>query len=1041
MSLTPKILRLIVHATGAITTYGETGEELGYHLESGVTEIRFFLPSTVLGLHHHIYVKQPDGTILISPVLTEYTNDEILQGAYVKVDVGDPITSQVGRVKLEYVGNDANENRVFLSASKNMDIDESIYGEYCASENGSWDSEWQKDIDDLEQRVVEAEQKVDEAKTEAEAATSTAQGAVTTANAAETKADAAVASAGQANTKADGAVSTANAASSAASSAVSTAEQASTKADTAISTANQAKSVAEGIDAKATQALTQSGQAVSTAQGAVTTANAANATAGQANTKADTAIGTANAASTAAAGAVATANQIKQDVEGFFTAKEGLPAPYLKLNATKIGGTMTVHAKVQGTSLFKIEYFHGKNLIAPSLMTIGGDSRHPAAAFSPFIPCLTEFMYLTLPSGWKAYVTEFDCLAYKSSGNLVHESSFTESGLVALTPSNIGKSFRVYLTKLVDETEVIPSASELASIDSLTQLEFGTEPTSHEPYVAPREIIPASCAIDSDNVIALDSHYGYLGIVPQSGESDASLPVLASSLDDLTKTHVSFITDNVADEVNRNTIRNEDQDASIADHEARIKALESTSGSEVYAVQFVGVAATGTKLLSASGKEFDPENGVNDFASHMPFLNIYEVQEFALDSSGEKIMDVDGVTPLLAYFIHFPELWIQLVTVTNSNGDTVQTYYVSTSERAGYTHVPAFLWPKYEGAWNSDSHTWIGPFKGKAPASNIGYTSALSKMIYIQDVALGINQPTRLWSGCAGYAHAVHSILLMIMTGSRNGQGRWRGICDCENQDVTGDYTNVTGNSLVIGSSRTSSLSGLTVGGWLNVNITGGYIYNRKITAITADSPSAGLTKIDFSGDPIPLTGANIRVSAYAFAPTGTTDSVVGDFGNADGPSGMRRAKIFGSEYNWGNLWKPVAGLGVYQTYPDAETGPINEAYAIPTDYSGAMPTSFGSLTATGAKMATSEGYAKTLSMASGALVTAAVNGGASSAAAYCDYYYTDKRTSVGSTAQREVLIGGAFNDGSADGPFSLHCNNGWGAGNWNVGVGPFLPL
>lgn len=1032
MSLTPKILRLIVHATGAITTYGETGEELGYHLESGVTEIRFFLPSTVLGLHHHIYVKQPDGTILISPVLTENTNDEILQGAYVKVDVGDPITSQVGRVKLEYVGNDANENRVFLSASKNMDVDESIYGEYCASENGSWDSEWQKDIDDLEQRVVEAEQKVDEAKAEAEAATSTAEGAVATANAA-------VASAGQANTKADGAVSTANQAKSEASSAVSTAGQASTKADTAISTANQAKSIAEGIDSKATQALTQSGQAVSTANGAVTTANAANATAGQANTKADTAIGTANAASTAAAGAVATASQTKQDVEGFFTAKEGVPTPYLKLNATKVGGTMTVHAKVRSTSLFKIEYFHGKNNLKPSDMTIGGDARHPAAAYSRFIPCLAEYMFLTLPSGWKCYIAEFDCYAYKSSGNMVHEASFTESGLIAFTPSNIGKSFRVYLTKLVDETEVIPSASELASIDPLTQLEYGTEATAHEDFVLPREIIPASCAIDSDNVIAIDSHYGFIGIVPQTGDSDASLPVLASSLDDLTKTHVSYITDNVADEVNRNTIRNESQDASIADHEARIKALESTSGSKVYAVQFVGVATTGTKLLSASGKEFDPENGVNDFASHMPFLNIYEVQEFALNSSGEKIMDVDGVTPLLAYFIHFPELWIQLVTVTNSNGDTVQTYYVSTSERAGYTHVPAFLWPKYEGAWNSDAHTWIGPFKGKAPASIIGYTSALSKMIYIQDVALGINQPTRLWSGCAGYAHAVHSILLMIMTGSRNGQARWRGICNCESQDVTGDYTNVTGNSLVIGSGRTPSLSGLTVGGWLNVNITGGYIYNRKITAITADSPSVGLTKIDFSGDPIPLTGANIRVSAYAFAPTGTTDSVVGDFGNAEGPSGKSRAKIFGSEYNWGHLGKPVAGLGVYQSYPDEETGPVNEAYAIPTDYSGAMPTSFGSLAATGAKMATGEGYAKTLSMANGALVIVTVNGGASSAAAYCDYYYIDKRTSVGTTAQREVLIGGGFGNGPDGGPFCLNCRSGWGGG--VVGVGPFLPL
>ena len=1039
MSLTPKILRLIVHATGAITTYGETGEELGYHLESGVTEIRFFLPSTVLGLHHHIYVKQPDGTILISPVLTEYTNDEILQGAYVKVDVGDPITSQVGRVKLEYVGNDANENRVFLSASKNMDIDESIYGEYCASENGSWDSEWQKDIDDLEQRVVEAEQKVDEAKAEAEAATSTAQGAVTTANAAEAKADAAVASAGQANTKADGAISTANAASSAASSAVSTAGQASTKADTAISTANQAKSVAEGIDAKATQALTQSGQAVTTAQGAVTTANAASATAGQASTKADTAIGTANAASTAAAGAVATANQTKQDVEGFFTAKEGLPAPYLKLNATKVGGTMTVHAKVQSTSLFKIEYFHGKNLIAPSLMTIGGDSRHPAAAFSPFIPCLTEFMYLTLPSGWKAYVTEFDCLAYKSSGNLVHESSFTESGLVALTPSNIGKSFRVYLTKLVDETEVIPSASELASIDPLTQLEFGTEPTSHEPYVAPREIIPASCAIDSDNVIALDSHYGYLGIVPQTGESDASLPVLASSLDDLTKTHVSFITDNVADEVNRNTIRNEDQDASIADHEARIKALEQTSGNEVFGTQFTGLSTVAVRLLSAAGKEFDLSQGKNDFQSVMPFLNIQEVDELSYDpSTGNEILDPNG-GHLVNKLIYFPDLYLQLTTITNASSETVQTLYVSTVARSGYTKIPHFLYGKYAGAWRaSDASDWIGSFSGKQQVANYAWTGANSKMVGIKDPALGLNEVTRLWPVPDARAYSAIAFLLFTLIGNRNAQGVFRGICD-ETWNDRGTVVNWgnsgTNNNLVVPSSH--YLYGLAVGDTFTIFLNGDRWETRTVTAVAENTPSANKKTFTFDGSAVNWDSGTIYVQKACGELTGATDSVAGDFATL-GQDGRHPFKVFGIENLYGNIWTPLASVVIKQTFD----GTVGHNELCVRDYSLTFSASgYDSYPATGLETPNvSSNYVKEVGFAEGVLMTTVIGGGASSSAAWCDYCYTNTRTSAG-TSYKQVLVGGNCAYGSNVGPVYFFLIVDWGYAYLNFGLRPFLPL
>ena len=1038
MSITPKILRLIVHETGAISTYGTTGEELGYHLESGVTEIRFFLPNKVLGLHHHIYVKQPDGTILISPVLTENTNDEILQGTYVKVSVGDPITSQVGRVKLEYVGNDATENQVFLSATKNMDIDESIYGEYCASENGSWDSEWQKDIDDLEQRVVEAEQKVDEAKAEAEAATSTAEGAVNTANAAENKADAAVASAGQANTKADGAVSTANQAKSEASSAVSTAGQANTKADTAISTANEAKSIAQGIDGKATQALNQSGQAVTTAQEAVNTANAANATAGQANTKADGAISTANAASVTAGEAKSIAQATASEVEEFFHTKLGIVGPYTELPACKVGGKLTLTVKNKPTSNYLIEYFHGKNLIDWANLTIGGDPAHPADAFSPLIPVYEEYLFLTIPSGWRVYVKEINALAYKGDGAVIAEHHFEESGAIALAASTLGKSIRVYVCKLIDGTEVIPTSAELAALATQAQLEYGTQATEHESYLAPRVIIPVSYAVDGVHEITFDSHYGSLAIVPTTGTSDDSLPYFASSVSDLTKTKAVYETGDVAQQAVLNTIKNENQDAQLIDHEARIKALEQTSGNEVFGTQFTGLSTVGVRLLSAAGKEFDLSQGVNDFQSVMPFLNIQEVDELSYDSNGNEILDGDG-NHLVNKMIYFPDLYLQLTTITNAGGDTVQTLYVSTVARSGYTKIPHFLYGKYAGAWRTTSDSdWIGSFSGHEPVASYAWTSANSKMVYIKDPALGLNEPTRLWPVPDARAYSAVAFLLFTLLGGRNAQAVFRGICDESWNDrstIVGWGNSGTTNTLVVPSSH--YLYSLAVGDEFTIFANGNRWTTRKVTAVAADTPSAGKKTFTFDGAAVNWDSGTVFVEKAAGQLTGATDSVAGDFATL-GQDGKHAFKVFGIENLYGNLWNPLASVVIKQTFD----GTVGHNELCVRDWSLTFSSSgYDSYPATGLETPNvSANYVKEVGFAEGVLISTVLGGGASSSAAWCDYTYTNTRTSAG-TSYKQAMVGGDFYDGSDDGPVCFDLNIGWGYAYYGIGLRPFLPL
>ena len=105
-----------------------------------------------------------------------------------------------------------------------------------------------------------------------------------------------------------------------------------------------------------------------------------------------------------------------------------------------------------------------------------------------------------------------------------------------------------------------------------------------------------------------------------------------------------------------------------------------------------------------------------------------------------------------------------------------------------------------------------------------------------------------------------------------------------------------------------------------------------------------------------------------------------------------------------------------------------------------AQKTSYSGFTATGLEIPTSGGYALTMGMTDGFMITTQKGGNASSSAGWCDYFWTDARSSEG-TSYRQVMVGAAFSGGSSAGPFYFHCDGSWGYATSYIGLRPFLPL
>ena len=1026
------ILELMLHSSGAVTPFDD-GASIGFQLEENATTIRVHLPTELYGKKIFLEFVTPDGTAVSTGQLTEVTPTSGYH--YVDLVVGSLLNRMPGRVQMQVVARDAS-NASFIAKSKTfpLEVFPAINAGAHVDASDPDFAQWVvRQLGGVLNAVTEAQHAAETAQAQATAAGTAASEAQASASSADSRATAAETKAEEAKTAATGAVSTANAASTAASGAVTTANEAK-------GLATEAKTAAEGAVSTANAASTAAGNAVTVANGAAASAGAAVTTANEAKTAAQGAVATAGAAQTAAAGAVTTANAVKAEVEEFFHTKLGIIGPYTKLNDTKIGGTMTINTKVKASSNYLIEYFHGKNIWNAAGMTIGGDTNHPNDAYSPLIPAFAEYLYLTIPEGWRVYIKEVNALAYKGSGTVIAEHHFEQSGLITLAPATIGKSIRIYACKFIDGEEVLPSAAELTALAAVAQLEYGVEATEHESYLTPVVVTPSTYAVNGQHIIQFDNHYGYLAFVPATGTSDDSMPEFASSISDYTKTNIIYETSELAQQVVENTIKNENQDAKLIEHENRIKALEQTSGNEVFGTQFTALSTVGVRLLSSAGKTVDFDQGVNDFQSIMPFLNIQEVEELSYDpSTGNEILD--NGNHLVSHWIYFPDLYLQLVTMTNASAETVQTLYVSTVARSNYTKVGHFLYGKYAGAWkSSDASDYIGPFRGKEVVANYAWTSAAAKMIGIKDPALGLDSVTKVWSVPSGQAYTAISFLLVTLLGARNAQAYFRGICDegWNDRGTVAGWGNSgsSSNTLVVASSH--AIGGLGVGDKFSVFTGGNRWTQRTILTKTVDSPSAGKTTFTFDGAALNYDSGTLFVEKVAGQATGATDSIVGDFGKISN-NGFGAFKVFGIENFYANLWLPLAGVAIKQTYDAATSTPHNEVI-VDRAATIAQKTSYSGFTATGLEIPTGEGYALTMGMTDGFMITTQKGGGASTSAGWCDYFWTDARSSEG-TSYRQVMVGANFDSGSYDGPFYFYCNGSWGSALSTIGLRPFLPL
>lgn len=1014
-------IELRLHANGSLTTVSNGGDILGNERETGARYLRVDLPNSLYGKNHYLEFKKPSGTAVSSAQLEEEVDEDGIH--YIQITVGGTLTDEVGRYLMQYVGRDTDEsgnNVIIKSSLKALEIEESINAGQTIEESTddlvAWIkdemSEMEADLDAATAQAQESARQAQEAADRAEEAAShatSAEEALQTANEAKGIAEDASSSAGQAKTAAEGAQAAAEEAQ----------RQATTVAGGAVSTANEAKQIAQGASNTAGSAVTTANNAVSTANGAVSTANEAKDI----------------------------AEDIQEEVENLFTNKKGIVNKYGRLSNIKVGTTINFHVKGNANTNAVLKCFVGKNIFNVAGLNVSGDNaQHPACAYGPFVCPTSIKLAYTLPENYKLYIRATNNEAYLSTeGALITEISVVGSGAIALPAAAAHKSIRFFLTHIVEDVETLPTASELSSIAEDCQIEYGEEPTSHVDYILPTELGTIVGAEEKDLTIeATANSIGY-ALVPIN--STAGGAVLANSEESYTASWYSYLASDIANQIIQNKVTNDEQDVKIQSLREDVDALIASSGNEVYAIQFTGSSPTGVRLLSSQGKVFDLANNRNDFESTPLFLEIYEVEENALDSNGDQLYEADGITPLKTHWIHFPNFYVKFTSILNGDNQPVETTFISLNARSGYTPIfknadgsvpKGFLVGAYRSAWNHNK-SYAGPFRGARPMVNRDRNAAYNVAPYIKDDSLGITlqkihacMPLKAWNAI--------TYLFQVIVGTNNAQDVFRGICSDSlynptDAAVASLQPTVASNTVVIPSSNyivTKSNVGSEITFIVN-NAT--HWETRKVTAKDADTPSAGYTTLTFDGDPVLWTGT-CRIGVAAGHLTGITDSISGLFGNIS-TGGYGASKIFGIENWYGEFWNILEGAAICQTYDSDAAKGINTVYiADGDDYTASQATSYSAFKATDLKLPITNGYYKEAQFEDGYLVPESLGG--SSTTYKCDYFYTDARTSE-ETSWRMFLAGGNSYYGDYVGPFFFYCYDGWTGSYWYYGFRSFV--
>jgi len=1032
-----------IHKGGRLQIVSDDeGGELGFTLENGATKLRFVLPETVYGYTHYIEAITPLGDALSSLALTENTNTAD-NSHYLEISIGSKLLREPGLYRFQYRGVSKTDSKVVKSGQIAINCEGAINAITTLSDPGDdFISYTNKKLAEFEEQVDKAQTDADDAKASAEQAEKDLGEVKTLAQNASDKADVAALSASDASKSASDAKSLATAAQTSAANAQSSASAAQTSAANAQTSATTAQTKAAEAATSAANAKTSADDAASKAQTAIDSAS-------EANTKAES-------AETTAAGAV-------KQVTDLLTAKEYFKSPYLQLKNPSEGENVHFHIGLLSGSNVTINVFWGKNFWNVKAMTRAAIDGHTNYAYGPLVVPYAQYLYLTIPDGYRLIVRELDSLAYKSSeGNVIQEDMVESSGIITLNARTVGKSIRLFLTKIVSDAETMPTQDDLTALASTTSLSYGTSAIAHVDYVSPNILGPYTYSA-SQTSVDVDV------VAKNSTANVAVVPNVDSGADcDYETSYVSYLTTDLADQVTANAEKNVEQDKRLSDAESNIAALQSISGDLVLAISFTGDEIAGVKLLGNSGQEFDLANKKNTYQTIQWFMGLdYDVQEKALASDGTSINDPDTLTAAIMHFVYVGWYCFRYQTSTDADGVITKTIYFSPTIRSGYTpigqfsdgtHPRGFLVGKYGTSWlDPATRLCAGPFskKPRVMNKNPNQLLALSQSPYVKDSTLGLAAPTKVdqWADPAFFT--TWAILEMVVLGSRNAQDTFRGICDDATYCTTDDATTLAlqpttaGNIIYVPTSnyiitklkaRYTKKSDYGYIQLFNQALSETYWHHLKVVSITDATPSSGYTMITLD-------------SAYSFNPstairlslnwgwTGQTSAITTGFGNEDGDgNGFNQCQIFGVEASHGDLWqyekgwikKLYSGSVYTNTVYLPQFAKVGGADYETSDSDNVDSGIVGA--------AVDSGWIKEIAF--GGRIFYPTTLGSSSATAYCDYTYNDKPTMTeGATTNREILVGGDGGNGSSDGPFYVNGYSGVWYTAWLIGSRCFLWL
>ena len=373
-------------------------------------------------------------------------------------------------------------------------------------------------------------------------------------------------------------------------------------------------------------------------------------------------------------------------------------------------------------------------------------------------------------------------------------------------------------------------------------------------------------------------------------------------------------------------------------------------------------------------------------------------------------------------FIRIPKFYIKKVDTAN-----FKSWQVSKTQHNGF-YLPWCFWD-FTNSQELD-YFYIGKYKASLDGIRLASVSGEPPLVNTHIVDFRTYAQNNNTGGLLGYQQLdIHTVDILrtlmfiefatlnmqtIMYGFAN--GRYGQETELATDDTVDDnyidVSNATGANYRVG--QTISVGTARYGTQI--------FYGRTITAINADTPSAGTTRITFDGDPVSISTGNFLQNTGAIS--GFSGDIVASSGSpVSNSDGKYPCMYRGIESPYGDIWQFVDGVNI------SPTGDLRRAWvcADAGDYASNVFASpyeqIGYVNHDANYYVQAMGWDENYPYA---VFPVSVQN--SSVEYYCDYYYQSD------SVNRVALVGGNWYFGSAAGPSFWRLNDSSGSAALSLG-------